>query len=66
MEVVADGNSNSDVDNEPSNNEEYNELVDRDLNIMDESMWQFRGISKIVAIALNRLIQVQWYIFNYL
>jgi hypothetical protein len=39
--VVVDGNS--DVDDEPSefnpfNDEEYNELVDRDLDIIDESM----------------------------
>jgi hypothetical protein len=36
MEVVADGNS--DVDDEPSDDEEYNELVDGDSDIVDESM----------------------------
>jgi hypothetical protein len=36
MEVVADGNS--DVEFDPSNDEEYNESVNGDSDIMDESM----------------------------
>jgi hypothetical protein len=41
--VVVDGSSDIDIDNDPlefdpSNDEEYNESVDRDLDVMDENM----------------------------
>ena len=43
MEVVADNSTDVDIDDEPlefdpSNDEEYNELVDGDSDTMDENM----------------------------